>query len=247
MSEGKPAVSAPILELEGIHAGYGHIDVLHGLSLDVSQGTVLALLGSNGAGKSTTVRVISGLLKPSRGRVLLAGHEVTGVSAERIAAAGVCVVPEGRGVFPRLSVEEHIKLAAPSRKRAPVALEVAFAQFPQLAARRKQLAGTMSGGEQQMLALARAIVLNPPLLVIDELSMGLAPRIVAQLYEHVRALADRGLTIVVVEQFAHDVLGIADSAVVLQQGNVVRTGRPEEVAGDLAELYLAASDKGNAH
>lgn len=232
---------SPILRLDDVDASYGHVEALSGVSFELQSGSVLALLGANGAGKSTTVRVISGLLKPVRGRVFVAGTDVTGASPERLAAAGVCVVPEGRGVFPRLSVEEHLRLAAPNRRGADALLEAAFAQFPRLGERRKQLAGTLSGGERQMLALARAVATNPPLLIIDELSLGLAPLIVAKLYEQVRMLADRGLSILVVEQFAHDVLEVADSAVVLQHGQVARIGAPREIADELAEIYLASS------
>jgi len=237
----------PMLELVEVHAAYGQIDVLHGVNLRLDAGSVLAVLGANGAGKSTTVRVISGLMRPTSGRLLLNGHDVTGASADALARAGVCVVPEGRGIFPRLSVEDHLRLAAPDRGAIDHVMSVAFEHFPQLKERRKQTAGTLSGGEQQMLALARAVARNPPLLVIDELSMGLAPLIVSHLYEHVRSLADSGVSIVVVEQFAHDVLGVADRAVVMQHGHVVRTGSPDELAGELADLYLATSASGTDH
>ena len=220
---GPDLADVPMLELVDVHAAYGQIDVLHGVNLRLEAGSVLAVLGANGAGKSTTVRVISGLMRPTSGRVLLNGHDVTGASADALARAGLCVVPEGRGIFPRLSVEDHLRLAAPNRAAIDQVMSVAFEHFPQLQERRKQTAGTLSGGEQQMLALARAVARNPPLLVIDELSMGLAPLIVSHLYEHVRALADTGVSIVVVEQFAHDVLGVADRALVMQHGHVVRT------------------------
>jgi branched-chain amino acid transport system ATP-binding protein len=234
-------MTAPILELIDVHAAYGQIDVLHGISFRVGTGEVLAVLGPNGAGKSTTVRVISGLMRPSSGRVLINGHDVTGVSADDLARAGVCVVPEGRGVFPRLTVEEHLQLAARTRREAAQVVANAFEHFPKLAERRKQYAGTLSGGEQQMLALARAVATNPPLLIIDELSMGLAPLIVSHLYEHVRTLADRGISIVVIEQFAHDVLGVADSAIAMQHGHIIRAGLPQELAAELADLYLATA------
>ena len=238
----------PILELDGVHAAYGPIDVLHGVDLRVEAGQVLAVLGPNGAGKTTVVRVIAGLLRPTQGRVLMAGHDVTGAPADRLAAAGLCVVPEGRGVFPRLTVDEHLRLAVPRRDRRGAAdvVDRVFAQFPRLAERRTQLAGTMSGGEQQMLALARAVARRPSLLVVDELSMGLAPMVVEQLYGHVRALAADGVPIVVVEQFAHDVLGVAGQVVVLQQGRVVRTDTPDAVAADLADLYLATTPNGES-
>ena len=236
----------PILELRDVSAAYGRIEVLHGIDLAVGAGEVLALLGPNGAGKTTTVRVIGGLLRPTGGRVLVAGHDVTGASPDGLARAGVCVVPEGRGVFPRLTVEEHLRLASPRRKDVPRVLEVAFGHFPRLAERRRQPAGTLSGGEQQMLALARAVVQDPPLLVVDELSMGLAPLIVEHLYEHVAALAASGVSIVVVEQFAHDVLGVAHHAVVMQHGRIIRADTPVAIADDLADLYLATAPDGGA-
>jgi len=236
----------PILELRDVSAAYGRIEVLHGVDLAVGAGEVLALLGPNGAGKTTTVRVIGGLLRPTGGRVLVAGHDVTGASPDGLARAGVCVVPEGRGVFPRLTVEEHLRLAAPRRKDVPRVLEVAFGHFPRLAERRRQPAGTLSGGEQQMLALARAVAQDPPLLVVDELSMGLAPLIVEHLYEHVAALAASGVSIVVVEQFAHDVLGVAHHAVVVQHGRIIRADTPAAIADDLADLYLATAPHGGA-
>jgi branched-chain amino acid transport system ATP-binding protein len=229
-----------LLELIDIRAAYGQIEVLHGVNLRLDAGEVLAVLGPNGAGKTTLVRVISGLLRPTQGRVLIADSDVTGVSSDALARAGLCVVQEGRGIFPRLTVDEHLRLAVPKRKAA-AALERVYQQFPRLAERPKQVAGTMSGGEQQMLSLARALAWQPPLLVIDELSMGLAPNFVAQLYETVRALAAAGTSIVVIEQFAHDILGFADQAVVLQHGRVVRTDTPAAVAADLAQLYLATT------
>jgi branched-chain amino acid transport system ATP-binding protein len=234
-----------ILELLDIRAAYGQIEVLHGIDVTVEAGKVLAVLGPNGAGKTTLVRVISGLLRPTGGRVIIAGRDVTGVSGDALARAGVCVIQEGRGIFPRLTVEEHMRLAMPGRRRAPDLLARVYEQFPRLAERQHQVAGTLSGGEQQMLALSRALIWNPPLLVIDELSMGLAPLVVDVLYQTVQAFAEQGTTIVVIEQFAHDILGFADQAIVLQQGKVVRTDTPAAVAKDLAELYLATTPSGS--
>jgi branched-chain amino acid transport system ATP-binding protein len=234
-------MTAPLLELRDVHAGYGPIEVLHGVSLRLHAGEVLAVLGPNGAGKTSTVRVISGLLRPTQGRMLLAGREVTGTSADRLARIGVCVVPEARGIFPRLSVEDHLKLTA-SGAAAADARERVFEAFPMLRDRRTQLAGTLSGGEQQMLALARAIARTPALLVVDELSMGLAPLVVERLYDHVRRIAEQlHVSIVLVEQFVHEVLGVANHAVVMNQGRVVRAGAPEALEADLASLYLAST------
>ena len=234
-----------ILELLDVRAAYGQIEVLHGIDVSVDPGTVLAVLGPNGAGKTTLVRVISGLLRPTHGRVIIAGRDVTGVRGDALARAGLCVIQEGRGIFPRLTVEEHLRLAMPRRGRSDHLLTRVYEQFPRLAERPRQVAGTLSGGEQQMLALSRALIWNPPLLIIDELSMGLAPRVVEVLYETVRELAARGTTIVVIEQFAHDILGFADQAVVLQHGRVARTDTPASIAQDLAELYLAAHPSGS--
>ena len=212
--------------------------------VSVEPGTVLAVLGPNGAGKTTLVRVIAGLLKPTHGRVIIAGTDVTGVRGDALARAGLCVIQEGRGIFPRLTVEEHLRLAMPRHAR-PELLTRVYEQFPRLAERQRQVAGTLSGGEQQMLALSRALIWNPPLLIIDELSMGLAPRVVELLYQTVQSLAASGTTIVVIEQFAHDILGFADQAVVLQHGHLVRTDTPASIAQDLAELYLAATPSGS--
>jgi branched-chain amino acid transport system ATP-binding protein len=234
-----------VLELLDIRAAYGQIEVVHGVSLSVEEGHVLAVLGPNGAGKTTLVRVISGLLKPASGRVIIAGTDVTGVAGDALARAGVCVIQEGRGVFPRLTVAEHLRLAVPSRRGGTDLLARVYEQFPRLEERQRQLAGTLSGGEQQMLALSRALIRNPQLLIIDELSTGLAPKVVEQLYETVRTFAAGGTTTVVIEQFAHDILGFADHAVVLQQGQVVRTDTPAAIASDLAELYLAATASGS--
>ena len=233
-----------ILELLDIRAAYGQIEVLHGIDVSVEPGKVLAVLGPNGAGKTTLVRVISGLLRPIHGRVIIAGSDVTGVRGDALARAGLCVIQEGRGIFPRLTVEEHLRLAMPRRGGSQLRTRV-YEQFPRLSERPRQVAGTLSGGEQQMLALSRALIWNPPLLIIDELSMGLAPRVVELLYETVQALAAQGTTIVVIEQFAHDILGFADQAVVLQHGRVVRTDTPASNAKDLAELYLAATPSGS--
>jgi branched-chain amino acid transport system ATP-binding protein len=234
-----------ILELLDIHAAYGQIEVLHGINVSVESGHVLAVLGPNGAGKTTLVRVISGLLKPTSGRVIIAGTDVTGVAGDALARAGVCVIQEGRGIFPRLTVEEHLRLAMPSRRGGSELLARVYEQFPRLGERQRQMAGTLSGGEQQMLALSRALIWNPQLLIIDELSTGLAPKVVEQLYETVQTFAAAGTTTVVVEQFAHDILGFADHAIVLQQGRVVRTDTPAAIAQDLAELYLAATASGS--
>ncbi len=227
-----------VLELRNLRAGYGSIDVLHGLDLVVSAGQVHALLGPNGAGKTTTLSVCSGQIRPSAGQTLLCGRDVTGTSSDALARGGVCLVPEGRGVFPNLTVTENLRMFTHAGTRFADVQERAFGQFPRLAERRDQLAGTMSGGEQQMLALSWALATNPALLLLDELSMGLAPLVVKELYAHVADLADTGMSILIVEQFAQTVLGVCDIASIMLHGGIASTGPPHEIADDLAQAYL---------
>lgn len=229
-----------LLELRGITAAYEAIRVLHGVDLHVPAGSVFALLGANGAGKSTTLRVIAGQHPPSSGEVLLAGHVVNGIRPDDLARIGVCFVPEGRGVFPNLSVRDHLVMASYTGTSAADIEAAAYERFPRLGERRRQLAGTLSGGEQQMLAMARALTTNPTLLLLDELSMGLAPIIVEELYEQVAAVAAAGVSIIVVEQFARTVLGVADRAAVMAQGRVVAEGSPNEIEDALSTAYLGA-------
>lgn len=231
----------PLLELQNIRAGYGTIDVLHGVNLMLEPGTVYALLGPNGAGKTTTLSVCSGQIVPSAGRVMLDGHEVNGVAPDALARAGVCLVPEGRGVFPNLTVTENLRMATYAGVKFDDVLEKAFTQFPRLKERRRQVAGTLSGGEQQMLAMSRALATDPALLLLDELSMGLAPLVVEELYERVADLASAGLSILIVEQFAQAVLGVATVASIMLHGRIVRTGPPAEIAEELTAAYLGAS------
>jgi branched-chain amino acid transport system ATP-binding protein len=227
-----------LLELEGVRAGYGGIEVLHGVDLAVPAGQVVALLGANGAGKSTTVRVCAGLLAPTAGSVRVAGYDVTGAPAHELARIGVCTVPEGRGVFPNLTVRENLWMATQVTGDRAALEEAAYARFPKLGERRTQLAGTLSGGEQQMLAMARALVTDPAVLVLDELSMGLAPIVVQQLYEIVAQVAREGISILVVEQFAQAVLGIADRAAIMVTGEIMRVGTPAEMQSELSSAYL---------
>lgn len=234
-----PDGEAPILELDDVRAAYGDIEVVHGVSLSVPAGGVVALLGPNGAGKTTLLGVASGLLRPSGGTVRMCGHDMTGVSASDLARAGVCTVPEGRGIFPNLTVAENLLMATYTGVDRRELEEVAYTRFPRLGERRNQLVGTMSGGEQQMLAMARALGTNPALLLLDELSMGLAPRIVAQLYEQVAAIAADGVSVLVVEQFARSVLGVAHHAVVMAHGVVSWSGPTSELSDDVLTMtYL---------
>jgi ABC-type branched-subunit amino acid transport system ATPase component len=234
--------TVPILEVTDLRAAYGDIDVLHGVDFAMEAGTVFALLGPNGAGKSTTLKVISGLLPPTGGSVALCGRRVTGADADALARAGVCLVPEGRGIFPNLSVVENLRMATYTGTDLAEVLDRSFTRFPRLAERRTQVAGTMSGGEQQMLAMARSLATDPAVLLLDELSMGLAPIIVSGLYEQVQAIADEGTSILVVEQFAHEVLGVADVAAIMLHGRVVRTGTPSEIGEELAAAYLGGAN-----
>jgi branched-chain amino acid transport system ATP-binding protein len=229
----------PLLHLRRIRAGYGAIEVLHGVDVRVHQGEVVALLGPNGAGKSTLIKVASGLIAPMSGALVIAGHDVTGASANALARAGVCTIPEGRGIFPNLTVRENLLMATyrgPSLARLE---ERTYDRFPRLAERRSQLAGTMSGGEQQMLALARGLATDPAVLLLDELSMGLAPMVVAQLYEQVAAIAADGVSILIVEQFARTVLGVADWVVIMAHGTVRHAGPAAGLADEvLTTTYL---------
>jgi len=231
----------PILELRNIRGGYGTIDVLHGVNLSVEAGQVHALLGPNGAGKTTTLGVCSGQILPSGGQMIIGGRDVNGVSSDTLARSGVCLVPEGRGIFPNLTVTENLRMFTHAGVSLHDVLDKAYTQFPQLKERRKQIAGTLSGGEQQMLAMARALAVNPALLLLDELSMGLAPLIVEDLYERVAELAAQGISILVVEQFAQAVLGVSTVASIMLHGRITRTGPPAEIAEELTEAYLGGT------
>ncbi len=234
----------PVLELSGVHAGYGRIEVLRGIDLSVARGSVTALLGPNGAGKSTLLKVASGRLAPSAGTVRFDGAPATGMAPERLARRGLCTVPEGRAVFPNLTVAENLRLfgARSPSTTADDMEERSYARFGVLGERRRQLAGRLSGGEQQMLGLARALAGRPKLLLLDELSMGLAPLVVAELYELVAALAaEEQVSILLVEQFAHMALGVADAAAILVNGTLVEQGTPAEIGDELASAYLGGS------
>src|SRR4051812_23176694 len=231
-------VHAPVLELRGIRAAYDQIEVVHGVDLDVRAGHVVAILGPNGAGKSTLLKVCAGLMKPTAGEMYLAGRRATTARPEDLARAGVCLIPEGKGIFPNLSVRENLMMATFTGHTLKQVEEVAYARFPRLGERRRQLAGTLSGGEQQMLAMARGLATDPALLVLDELSMGLAPIIVEQLYEIVAQVATEGVSILVVEQFAQTVLGVANTACIMVHGKIARVGTPAELGDELSNAYL---------
>jgi branched-chain amino acid transport system ATP-binding protein len=240
VSPGTTVDAPPLVELRGLHAGYGAIEVLHGVDLAVPAGEVSALLGPNGAGKTTTLRTLAGLHPASAGDILLAGRRVNGAAADDLSRAGMCMVPEGRGVFPNLTVRENLRVATHVGRSLAEVESDAYDRFPRLGDRREQVAGTLSGGEQQMLALARAVASRPGVLLLDELSMGLAPLVVSSLYEEVARIAADGVAILIVEQFARVALEVADRATVLVGGRVVASGTPADLEASLTELYLGS-------
>ena len=234
-------MTVPILEVVDLHAAYGRIEVIRGVNLTVPKGAVMALLGPNGAGKSTLVKVISGQKKPTSGDIHLGGVHVHNAAPEDLARVGLCTVPEGRAVFPNLTVRENLTLMSYAGVPAEAVLETAYRYFPRLLERQSQLAGTMSGGEQQMLAMARALASDPALLLLDELSMGLAPLIVEELYETVAQIAESGVSILCIEQFARTALRVADYAAVMTGGRIVKTGEPDEVMESMADVILGGA------
>jgi ABC-type branched-subunit amino acid transport system ATPase component len=229
------------LELLDVRAAYGSIDVLHGVSITIQPGTVYALLGPNGAGKTTTLKVASGQLNPTGGEVRYLGERINGRSSDKVARAGLCTIPEGRGIFPNLTVLENLRTMTYTGTSLAQIEDQAYGRFPRLKERRKQMAGTLSGGEQQMLAIARAIGTEPKVLLLDELSMGLAPLVVSELYDVVKRIAADDVSILVVEQFAHEVLDVADVAAIILHGKVQFEGAPTEVADALQDAYLGGT------
>jgi branched-chain amino acid transport system ATP-binding protein len=236
----------PLLEVDGVTSGYGKVEVLHDLRISVPEGTVVALLGPNGAGKTTTLKVISGTLPVWDGAVRCDGERLDGRSAFDIARRGITLVPEGRGIFPGLDVRENLEIgvrAGDNGESRKVRMDSVLETFPRLRERLSQRAGTLSGGEQQMLALSRAFLGNPRVLLMDEISMGLAPRIVEQLFESVNELRERGLTIVLVEQYLTYALRLADICYVLAKGRIEFVGEPAELRDSeaLASSYLGGA------
>src|SRR5205823_9368127 len=235
----------PLLEVDGVTSGYGKVEILHDLRIGVPEGTVVALLGPSGAGKTTTLKVISGTLPVWKGQVHYDGERLDGCSTYEIARRGITLVPEGRGIFPGLDVRENLEIgvrAGDNGESRKERMERVLETFPRLRERLSQRAGTLSGGEQQMLALSRAFLGNPRVLLMDEISMGLAPRIVEQLFESVNELRQRGLTIVLVEQYLTYALRLADICYVVAKGLVEFVGEPAELRDSeaLASSYLGA-------
>ena len=221
----------PVLELRGVSAGYGPFRAVFDVSLSVGRGEALALLGATGAGKTTVARVATGLVAPAGGAVVVEGADLGGAPAHRFARAGIAHAPEGRSVFATLTVEENLRLSfrrSKGRRAVPDALEQAFAQFPALAGRRDQVAGTLSGGEQRMLSLARVLVEAPKLLVADELSLGLAPIVVDQIYAELRRLRGEGTALLIVEQHVAQALALCDRVALLEHGSVTWEGPAAE-------------------
>jgi len=220
----------PLLEIHDLHAYYGNIQALKGISLNVDQGEIVTLIGANGAGKTTTLRVISRLLKPSQGKVLLNGQDLSEYQAHEVVNQGVAMVPEGRGIFSKLTVYENLEMGAYSRSdkvEIQEDLESIFGIFPRLKERRTQVGGTLSGGEQQMLSTARALMARPSLLLMDEPSMGLAPILIESVFESLQEINKQGTTILLVEQNAHMALQVANRGYVLQTGEIVLSDTAE--------------------
>ena len=221
----------PMLEVSDIHTFYGNIEALKGISLTVEEGECVTLIGSNGAGKSTTLRSISGLTAPRSGSIRFQGQEIARVAPQEIVSLGICQSPEGRHVFPRMTVRENLDLGAYLRRDNEIAsdIEQIFELFPRLQEREKQKAGTMSGGEQQMLAIGRAMMARPKLLLLDEPSMGIAPVLVDRIYETIEEINKRGTTILLVEQNANYALGVSRRGYVLETGTVALTDTSENL------------------
>ena len=232
-----------LLELTNVDVHYGAIHALRGVSVRVGQGEIVTLIGANGAGKTTTLRAVSGMLKPSAGQIRYQGAEIGGLKPHKLVARGLCHAPEGRGIFPNLTILENLKLGAFLRRdTAEIAkdLEHGFTLFPRLRERAAQMAGTLSGGEQQMLAIARALMARPRLLLLDEPSLGLAPQVVETIFNIIQEINKAGVTILLVEQNAHLALGIANHGYVLETGSVVQTGTGAELlkSPEIRKAYL---------
>jgi branched-chain amino acid transport system ATP-binding protein len=239
-----------MLSIRDLSAAYGKVQVLHGISIEVPAGKLVTLIGSNGAGKTTTMRAVSGMIKPTGGRIELDGRDITGLPSHRVTCCGLAHSPEGRRVFPSLSVTDNLTLGAFPRLtfRRPrgdvdADRERIFDLFPRLRERRDQAAGTLSGGEQQMLAMGRALMLNPQVLLLDEPSMGLAPRLVAEVFRTLEQLKAQGITMLLVEQFAAAALHVADYGYVLENGRIAVHGNAQQLQNDPAvrAAYLGAA------
>jgi branched-chain amino acid transport system ATP-binding protein len=233
-----------LLSVEHLDVRYASVQALFDVSIDVPPGSVVAVLGANGAGKSTLARAVSGLVPSSAGTVAFDGLDITRAKPHDIRRAGLVHIPEGRGIFPGLSVQENLRMAVrrvgkPDQRKS--AIDHAYEMFPRLAERRSQRAGTLSGGEQQMLALARALAVPPKLIIADEMSLGLAPLVVDFVFESIERAAQTGVTIVLIEQFIHRALGLASQCVILKQGSVAWTGPADNARQEVLDRYLGES------
>jgi branched-chain amino acid transport system ATP-binding protein len=231
------------LDIEGVFTAYGKADVLEGVSLKVEPGRITCLLGTNGSGKTTLIRSILGLTRPRAGRIRFDGTDITALPTHKVIAAGVACIPEGRKVFPKLTVEENLRLGAYQEASKAVAqerIQEIYRQFPRLAERRTQLAGTMSGGEQAMVSIGRGLMRAPKLLLIDEPSLGLSPRLVTENFNIIRQINERGITVFLVEQNVRQTLAISHYGYVLSKGRVVASGTPAELAdrSEVREAYF---------
>jgi branched-chain amino acid transport system ATP-binding protein len=231
-----------MLAIAGLRSGYGKIEVLHGVDLTVAPGQIVALIGANGAGKTTLLKTISGLIRPAAGTIAFAGEDIAGRPAHRIVGLGMSHVPEGRAVLKRMSVLDNLRMGAYVRTDSEIArdIDAVMARFPALAERRHHLAATLSGGEQQMLAIGRALVARPRLLLMDEPSLGLAPRLVTRIFLTLRELREEGKTILLVEQNARQALQVADYAYVMERGRIVLSGTGESLLNtpEVQRTYL---------
>jgi branched-chain amino acid transport system ATP-binding protein len=237
-------MTEPLLRVVGLDVSYGASQALFGVSVDVAPGSVLAVLGLNGAGKSTFARAISGLVPPTVGRVTFDGQDITRLPAHRIRRLGLTYIPEGRGIFPRLSVTDNLRMAVAQEPRGvrASAIERAIEQFPVLGKRPSQRAGSLSGGEQQMLALARAFAVSPKLIIADELSLGLAPSVTESVFQSLDEARTSGITIVLSEQFVHRALKMADNCIILTRGRVGWAGSASEAGQEVLDRYLGEAE-----
>jgi branched-chain amino acid transport system ATP-binding protein len=233
-------MSAPMLAVKDLDVSYGSSQALFGVSLEVEAGSLVAVLGANGAGKSTLARTVSGLVPPSAGRVWFNGLDVTKRAAHKLSAEGLTHIPEGRGIFPGLTVLENLRMAVKQLKRGEraSAIEGSIERFPVLGERHRQAAGTLSGGEQQMLALARALAVTPKLILADEMSLGLAPLVTETVFEGLAEARRSGVTVVLIEQFVHRALALADRCVILTRGRVGWSGPTAEAHQEVIDQYL---------
>jgi branched-chain amino acid transport system ATP-binding protein len=237
-------VTEPILEVQNLDVHYEASQALFGVSVSMAPGSVLAVLGANGAGKSTLARAVCGLVRPTAGRVFFAGRDVTGLPAHRIRKLGLTYIPEGRGIFPGLSVIDNLRMAVAQERRQDraSAIERAIERFPVLGQRTTQRAGSLSGGEQQMLALARALAVSPKLVIADEMSLGLAPLVAESVFAGLEEARRSGISIVLTEQFVHRALSMADGCVILTRGHVGWSGRASEAGQEVLERYLGEAE-----